>query len=59
MFSKKCEVCKENKLPKDPFIVELILENNETVQFQSCEECARLLEVMRQKMEEVLDDESI
>ena len=54
--SKKCELKCGNKLPKDPYVV--IIEG-EVTGMTICDECAKLLQIIGEKMAERLNDESL
>lgn len=48
----KCNVCEANSLPESP--AKIILDNGE--QIEICDECERLLSVINEKMNELLDE---
>jgi Fe2+ or Zn2+ uptake regulation protein len=57
-FSKKRPLCEvqvcSNFLTEEPAIIQV-----GEHEFQVCEDCARIMEIMHEKFEERLDDESI
>jgi hypothetical protein len=60
LMKKKCQLKCGNNLPKEPFKVIIRDENgNNEDPLHICEECAKLIEVLGNKMLEMLDDESI
>jgi hypothetical protein len=61
MFSKKkkCDLCFKKYTGDGWELVYKIEEDSEENVMRICEECAQLLEVIRGKMEEAQDDESI
>lgn len=58
LFSKKKPLCEvrvcDNFLPDDPAVIQL-----DEHTFQVCDDCARIIEIMHEKFEERLDDESL
>ena len=53
---KKCELCKKNSLAKDPYAIEAMDENDQAYKILICDECAKLLTVISEKSEQMLQD---
>lgn len=51
----KCEVCRENEVSEEP--TKIVLDNTE--QIVICEECALLLGVIEQKVQEMTRDDAL